>query len=181
VYVAKDNVDAYNGIISLRAVRHFEKRPVSGKTLSRILEAGRWAGSAKNVEPWHFIVVKGRDTLERLAGCGWYAGHMKEADVAVVIISVPGRFGAFDCGRAAQNMMLAAWSEGVGSCIAALHNIDRAGSILGVPKDKRIEIAISFGYPRKDAPLTIEGRPREEVLKRIGRRPLSEIVHWEKW
>jgi nitroreductase len=78
-------------------------------------------------------------------------------------------------------MMLAAWSLGIGSCIASLHEDTRARAVLGVPGDLETHIAISFGYPLEDAPQEIEGRPREEVLASIGRQPLEKLVHWETW
>jgi len=174
-------MDAYKAIVSHRAVRHFIDRPLSHEVLARILRAGRWAGSSKNAQPWRFIVVRERKMLNQLVECGRYADHLRSAAVVVVIVTEPGSFAAFDSGRAAQNMMLAAWAEGVGSCIAALHYEARARAILGVPKDLQVRLAISFGYPKPDAPQTIEGRPREQILVTIGRRPLDEIVHWEKW
>ena len=174
-------VDIYETILTRRAVRHFTDRPLPDEVLRRILEAGRWAGSAKNTQPWHFVVVRSRDTLDRLAECGRYAGHLRGAAVAVVIVTEPGRWAALDTGRAAQNMMLTAWAEGIGSCIAALHNEACARAVLGVPEDKQIQLAISFGYPDPNAPATIEGLPLEKVLASLGRRPLEEVVHWEGW
>jgi len=52
--------DAYDAILTCRAVRHFTETPISDDDLQRILQAGRWAGSAKNVQPWHFVVVRNR-------------------------------------------------------------------------------------------------------------------------
>ncbi len=171
----------FETIIGLRAVRHFANQRLSDETLTRILQAGRWTGSARNVEPWHFIVIRDKDTLNKLSKCGRYASHISGADTAIVIVSEPSHFTSFDVGRASQNMMLAAWGEGVGSCIASLRYESQARTLLDVPEDKDLQIEISFGYPLPDQPLTIEGRPREEVLVNIGRRPLRDLVHWEKW
>ncbi len=171
----------FETITSLRAVRYFTKRRLSDETLTRILQAGRWTGSAKNVEPWHFIVIRDKDTLNKLSKCGRYASHISGADTAIVIVNERSHFASFDIGRASQNMMLAAWGEGVGSCIASLHYESQARTLLEVPENKDIQIEISLGYPLPNQPLTIEGRPREEVLANIGRRPLKDLVHWEKW
>ncbi len=149
--------------------------------LEHILQAGRWTGSAKNVQPWQFVVVRDRQTLEQLSTCGRYASHLKGAAFAIVIVTQPGWGSSFDAGRCAQSMMLAAWAEGVGSCIASMSDEACARSALGVPEPNEVITAISFGYPKKDAPKTIEGQPREDVLAQIGRRPLNEIVHWEHW
>lgn len=173
--------DTFQTILTCRAIRHFTETPVDDDDLRRILEAGRWAGSAKNVQPWHFVVVREQAMLDRLAECGHYASHLRGAAVAVVLVTSQGRWVDFDAGRAAQNMMLAAWALGIGSCIASLHESERARSALGVPDDRQTNIAISFGYPLADAPQTIEGRPREAVLASLGRQSLETLVHWETW
>ncbi len=174
-------MEAYQTILTLRAVRHFTDRPLATETLTRILEAGRWAGSAKNVQPWHFIVVRNRETLDRLAGCGRYAGHLRGAAAVIIIVTEAQGWAAFDAGRAAQNMMLAAWAEGVGSCLASLHDAACARAVLGLPPDRQAQTAISLGYPDPTAAATIEGQPREKILASLGRRPLADLVYWEGW
>ena len=174
-------MDAYQNIKSLRAIRQFNSQPVEEDSLLRILEAGRWTGSAKNTQPWHFIVIRERRVLEQLARCGQYASHLRGAALAIVIVTESGGFGNFDAGRVSQNMMLAAWAEGIGSCIATLHDQTCARQILGLPDDKFAMTAISFGYPDPGQPQTIEGQPQARVLAQLGRRAMSEIVRWEKW
>jgi nitroreductase len=173
-------MEAYRALMTLRCVRHFLDKPLPEEVLMRILEAGRWTGSAKNVQPWQFIIVRQRETLDQLAACGKFASHLRGAALAVVVATQPGWSGTFDAGRVVQDMMLAAWAEGVGSCIASLHDADCARAILGVPSAWQV-IAVSFGYSQPHAPQTIEGRPREQVLTNVGRRPLDELVRHEKW
>jgi nitroreductase len=165
----------------MRAVRQFIDKKVDDETVTRVLEAGRWAGSAKNIQPWKFIVIEDRKTLERLAQCGRYASHLREAAFAIVIVSEPAPIVEFDSGRAAQNMMLAAWSLGIGSCIATMHQEDDARKVLGIPNQKKLHQAISFGYPDVGVTPTIEGKPPREVLASMGRKPLGEIVCYEHW
>jgi len=174
-------MDAYQTIVRHRAVRHFTVEPLPEPVLLRILQAGRWAGSSKNTQNWYFIVVRDRQTLNQLAECGRYASHLRTAALAVAIATEPGQWNAFDAGRAAQNMMLAAWADGVGSCIASMHDEACARRVLGTPENLLVLLAISFGYPMPDAPKTIEGQPRDRVLARVGRKPLDEIVHRDKW
>jgi len=171
----------FRAIRTMRAVRQFIEKKVDDETVTQVLEAGRWAGSAKNIQPWKFIVIKDRITLGRLAQCGRYASHLSEAAFAVVIVSEPAPIAEFDSGRAAQNMMLAAWSLGVGSCIATMDQEDDAKKVLGMPNDKKLHQAISFGYPDVGVTPTIEGKPPREVLASMGRKPLSEIVRYEHW
>lgn len=174
-------MEAYKILTTFRAVRHFTGQPLAEETLTRILQAGRWTGSAKNGQPWHFIVVRQPETLDRLAGCGRYASHLRGAAAAIAIVSETQAPAAFDAGRAAQNMMLAAWAEGVGSCIASLHETACARAVLGLPPERQVQAAISFGYPDPTASPTIEGQPREKILAGLGRRPLADLVYWEQW
>jgi nitroreductase len=173
-------MDAYQCIRTLRAVRSFRPDALSREAIERILQAGRWSGSSKNTQPWQFVVVQERARLEALSRCGAYAGHLAGAACGIVVVGEPGA-GSLDLGRCAQNMMIAAWNEGIGSCIASLHDEGTARDILGgVPADHGVRTAISFGYPAPPDDL-IQGRPRASVLPRLGRRPLAELVHWEQW
>jgi nitroreductase len=175
----RKSMDPYQLIISLRAVRHFTGQPVPEDVLERILQAARWAGSAKNTQPWQFVVLRSRQTLQELGSYGPYASHLAGAALGIVIVT-PHAYAAFDAGRVTQNMMLAAWTDGVGSCIASVDDA-KTRALLGIPEEFQAHTAISFGYPLPDAPRTIEGVPYEAVLASTGRRPLSELIHWEQW
>jgi nitroreductase len=156
-------------------VRQFRDERLPADVVSRILEAGRLSGSAKNQQPWHFVAVQERPTLQALATCGAYAGHLAGAALSVALvthdpherISVP-----FDLGRAAQNMMLTAWSLEVGSVMATIYQPGRACEILGVPPEMTIPWCISFGYPAET-----QTRPP----RRGGRRSAAEVIHIERW
>ncbi len=165
--------DLYHTILSLRTVREFTKEPITDESLDRILEAGRWSGSAKNVQPWHFIVIRNQDVIEQLAKCGNYADHLPGSQVIVAIVCDPAWRAEFDAGRAAQNMMLAAWAEGIGSGIATMHDQACDRQVLGVPEGKDISIVLDFGYPAH--------KPVKGQSANSGRRPKEEIVHNEKW
>jgi nitroreductase len=173
-------MEPYQLLLSLRAVRHFTAQAVPDEVLERVLQAARWTGSAKNTQPWQFVVVRKRQTLQELAACGRYASHLAGAALGIVLATPPG-YALFDAGRVTQNMMLAAWADGVGSCIASFQDEAQARALLGIPAAFQAHTALSFGYPLPDAPRTIEGLPEAEVLASIGRRPLDEMVHWEEW
>ncbi len=101
-------MDAYQTIRSLRSVRQFDlAKPIDDEVLHRILQAGRMSGSSKDTQPWWFIVVKDRATLETLSKCGNFAQHLAGAPLAIAIVFDPQFYrGEFDSGRCAQNMML---------------------------------------------------------------------------
>ena len=160
-----------------RAIRQFEQRPLPEAAVRAILQAGRRAQSSKNSQPWHFVVVRERETLKALARMGTYAGHMAGAALGVVFVTVdPAVRWAimFDCGQSASYMQLAAWELGLGSCLATLYEPEQARALLGVPAEMHINVAISFGYPTA---AELAARP----LKPGGRRALEDVVHWEKW
>ena len=152
-------------------VRRFEGRPLAPEHLHQIVDAGRHAGSSKNQQRWDFVVVEDRDILRRLAEVGPFAGHVAGAAAAVGLVTPdPTAPGAslslvWDAGLAAENMMLAAWGLGVGSCPATVYEQPMAREILGYPADRWCGYVLSFGYPADAADLT-------RAPKAGGRRPL---------
>jgi len=165
----------YETIKAKRAIRHFKDEPLPEAVVERILNAGRLSGSAKNMQPWHFVAVQQRETLAALSQCGAFAGHLAGAALGLALVtadpfyrlSVP-----FDLGRTTQNMMLAAWEQGVGSVMATIYRPDRAREILGVPADYTVPWCISFGYPA-----ATQDRPPV----RGGRRGADDVIHYEAW
>jgi nitroreductase len=160
-----------------RAVRSFRDEPLPEEITLSILNAGRRAQSAKNMQAWHFIAMQDRGTLKALSGMGNWAGHLANAALGIAIITPPPetRFSImFDAGQAAAYMQLAAWELGVGSCLATIYEPEKARQLLGFPSELEIHIAISFGYPADADALS-------RAPQRGGRKPFSENVHWEKW
>ncbi len=160
-----------------RAVRKFEARPLPDQVVHAILNAGRRAQSSKNEQAWQFVAIRDKEILRRLSECGQYAGHLAGAAFAVAIV-IPDpavKFQTlFDSGQAAAYMQLAAWELGVGSCLASIYDMDKARAIIGFPSDLHLDIAISFGYPADEAKLTTPP-------KKGGRKPLEDMVHWDRW
>ncbi|MFI7099601.1 nitroreductase family protein [Streptomyces sp. NPDC050161] len=161
-------------LVSMRATRWFTDRPVADEQLHRVLEAGRWTGSARNRQPWRFVVVRSPEARRRLALLGAYAGHLAGAPVAVALAideAAGGLDAQFDAGRVAQNMMLAAHFQGLGSCPATLFPdsaVDRAGEVCGIAAPWRVRTALSFGHPAT--------RPAGTSAIPTGRRPLTDLV-----
>ena len=172
-----DTIEAIGG---QRVIRTFRPDPLPDETLGAILNAGRRAGSSKNLQRWAFITVTDRATLKRLSTLGPWAGHLAGASVAVALVTPDPRTAdaplsvMWDLGRAAQNMTLAAWALGVGSCPATVYQQAECRDILGYPADHHCEYILSFGYPADDAELT---RPP----KAGGRQDLAELLHAERW
>jgi nitroreductase len=164
-------MDAYRAIVDKRDQRAFLPRPLPEETLRRILQAARMTGSSKNREPNRLVVVREREMLGQFGAMGAFAKWMASAAVAIVIVQTERH--EFDAGRCAQNMMLAAWSDGVGSCPAHLPEAEVA-RLLGVPEALHVNRVIGFGYidpAHATAPKSVARR----------RLPLSDLVHHERW
>ncbi len=163
-------MDAYRAIITKRDTRQYAEMPVPDDVLHRILQAGRMAGSSKNTQPVRLVVLRDAARKEALAKCGDFTSPVLACTVAVAIVLAPeGR--VFDAGRSGQNIMVAAWSDGVASCPVAIHRQEDARNTLGLPPGYTVEMVITMGYPSEDA-----------VMNRGNRRiDLDEMVHWEHW
>jgi nitroreductase len=168
-------------IKSLRAVRQFSDRDIPDDVLRDVLEAGRWTGSSKNTQPWDLVVVTNRDTLAALAKCGQFAGHLAGAKLALALVMRgDDAWSGMDEGRLMQNLMLAAWAHGVGSCIGSIYpkrNQRTARQLLGIPENRYLRTMLSIGYPASPDALRL---PPNAGIPR-GRRPLDDLVSWEKF
>jgi nitroreductase len=164
-------------IRSKRAIRRFAATPLPEEVLQRILRAGRRAQSSKNTQPWQFIVVRDPERLRSLARLGPYADHLAGAPVAVIVITPDPKQRwsiLFDAGQAAAYMQLAAWEEGVGSCLATIYAIDEARDLLNFPPDWVAHVGLSLGYPADPSEMT---RPPRSG----GRKSVDEMFHLEEW
>jgi nitroreductase len=152
-----------------RSTRRFTGESVPEETVLKILDAGRHSQSSKNEQPWTFLLVQEKERLKALSECGAYAGHIAEADFAIVLVDHSNW--SFDIGQAAAYLQLAAWDLGVGSCIAYFGDQDRLKNLFGIPAEANAEIGISFGYSAEEL-----RRPRKS-----GRKPLEKILRREHW
>src|SRR3954462_7342793 len=167
-------MDAFLAVASKREVRRYADRPIPEEVQQRILEAGRVAGSSKNRQPWRFVVLSDREAVERAAEAVWAADNVLGAALVVGLIVRGKGPVSFDAGRAAQNMMLAAWNDGVGSCPNGIADAAAMGDALGLTDDDHFAVVLSFGYPARD--VDPQARARDEGIARAARKPLDELV-----
>ena len=164
----------------LRTVRRFTEQPVPQAALDDLLSVARWSGSARNRQPWAFVVVRDRDTLRRLAGVEGYVRHLAGAALAIVLVmdGDPDQVEqeTFDEGVLSQRLQLAAAAHGLGSAIGWFHGAGRqtAKEILGIPRERLVRTALSFGYEDAGAEGARSHPPQ-------ARKPLSELVHHERF
>jgi nitroreductase len=170
-------MEVAQAIRTKRAVRSYRPEALPEEAVRAILQAGRRSQSSKNTQPWHFVAVQERATLQQLSQMGTWAGHLAGAALGVAILTLdPAQRWSvlFDAGQAAAYMQLAAWDLGIGSCLATIYQPDAARLLLGFPSEYHMHVALSFGYPEDAAVLVDPPRPG-------GRRPWGDIVHLEHW
>ncbi|MBI5703009.1 MAG: nitroreductase family protein [Chloroflexota bacterium] len=170
-------MNVLDAIRTKRAVRKFKDAPLPEEVVRTILNAGRRSQSSKNEQAWQFIAIRDKAILKALSECGTWAGHLAGAALGVAILTPDptAKFQTmFDAGQAAAFMQLAAWELGVGSVPASIYEFEKAREILGFPPEWHLRIALSFGYPLEEEKLSAPP-------KRGGRRPLEEVVHWDRW
>jgi nitroreductase len=165
-------MDAYLCIVSKREVRKYTDQNIPDDVLTRILQAGRATGNSQNRQRWELVVVRGA-ALDQLADTVSAPDNVRGCNAAIAIVI--GRQPVLDAGRAAQNMMLAAWSLGIGTCPNSAKDKDACRQVLGVDAEHDIPVILSLGYP--DQPVPHDDDP-DAILKRINRKPLEELVRY---
>jgi nitroreductase len=163
-------VDTFLAIASKRDTRGYAERPIPDEVVQRVLDAGRVAGSARNRQPWRFHVVQSPDRRAQIADAVYAPDNVRGARLVVAIVGSSG----LDTGRCMQNMMLAAWNDGVASCPNGIADADHARAALGLAEDESVAIVLTFGYPARGR--DPQSRPAEEWSARADRKPLSELV-----
>jgi nitroreductase len=157
-------VDTFLAIVSRREIRDYASTPIPADVERRILEAGRLSGSSQNAQNWEFVVVSDKEALSQVV---YVPSNVLGAQL---VVAIAGTAKQFDTGRAATNMLLAAWNEGVGSCPNGVSDAEAAERLVGAP----VGIVLTFGYPAK--PRDPEARSAEEWSERAKRKPFDEVV-----
>jgi nitroreductase len=174
----EDNMDTWDAIRARRNVRTYKPEPLADEDLRRIVEAGWRAPSAKNRQPWDFVIVTDPSRLRELSTVWQGARHIASAPAAIVLVAPepPDErrkvIDQYDLGQATMAMMLAATDLGIGTGHSSVGDQQKARAILGVPDDHIVAYLIGLGYPA-DRPLT--------PIKQPDRRPFEDVVHREKW
>jgi nitroreductase len=156
-----------------RSIRKYQLKEVELEKINAVLEAARWAPSASNKQPWHFIVVRDSNTRKLLGEAHSHGRFLKESPVVIVVLGYPTkhpRYHLADPHNAVQNLLLTAYSLGLGTCWTGVRdtNIEPIfREILNIPDHARVICAIAMGYPNEQ--------------RESNRLPLTEIVSWEKY
>lgn len=172
-------MDCMEAIKTRRSIRAFLADEVDQNDLLTILEAGRMAPNAGNLQPCYFIVVKDAGTRQKIQAAAYGQELISQSPVVVVVCADPERsskygevgqqrFCLMDCANATENMLLAAHDLGYGACWVGGFVEDAVRTVLGIPAHIHVAAMIPLGKPAENpAPPP--------------RRPLEEMIRWETW
>lgn len=154
-----------------RSQRTFLDKPIEREYIEQIIECAGFAATARNVQPWEFIVITNKENKERMAEMAPNGSFMAQASVCIAVFCQDTKYYLEDGCAATENILLAATALGIGSCWVAGDKksyTEDIKSMLFVPRDYRLVSLIALGYakPKPSAP---------------EKRSLSEVMHWEKF
>jgi len=137
-------------ILNRRSIRRYENKEIPKDVLDKIVEAGRQSPSAANRQPYHFVIVTDSEIKKELKGL--VSRFLKDAPVVIVGCANPkalltGKWATVDTTIALENMVLAAWSLGIGSCWIGSFNEEKTKELLKIPEDWKVVALVTFGYP----------------------------------
>ncbi len=164
-------MEIFQAIKSRKSVRVYSEKNVDKALIEKIIDAGRVAATARNEQPWEFVVTKNKEILKRIGVLCPNGTFAKDADSVICVFSKDTKYYIEDCSAATQNMLVAIEALGLGGCWIAGDKKDYAGEIgkmFGAPEGYRLVSMISLGYPKSSK----DPKPKKE---------LKDLLHWEKW
>lgn len=163
--------EVFDAVRTVLAVREYSDREIAAEVIRRIAEAGHLTASASNQQPWHFIVVRERDGLQKLGSLVRTGPYIRNAQAAVIVAyeKSKGAIGISDASRAVQSMILTAWDEGVGSNWTGFSDLDHVRAEFGLPDTYAVVAVMPLGYPKR------------KVIGKKKRKPFDEVVSGERF
>jgi len=164
-------MDTLEAISRRYSTREFVQTPVPKDVIERIVDAGRRAPTARNVQPWHFVVVTDPATRRRISELADFGRFIADAPACICVFCRDTKYYLEDGCAATENMLIAATALGVQSCWVAGDKkpyCSTVAEMLGVPPGHKLVAMMALGYA---------ARPGEPTPK----RPLAEVLHWEKF
>jgi nitroreductase len=163
--------EVFEAVRTVLAVREYDSKAVPDEVIRRIAEAGHLTASASNLQPWHFIVVRERENLEKLGALVRTGPYIRNAQAAVIVAyeKAKGAIGISDASRAVQAMILAAWGDGVGSNWTGFSDLESVRKEFGVPDEYQVVAVVPLGYPKR------------KPIGKKKRKPFDEVVSGERF
>lgn len=156
-----------------RSIREYEDKTIPKDIIEKLIEAARFAPTARNVQPWEFIVITKPDTLKKLGDLIENGRFIASGKACIAVFCSDTKYYLEDGSAATQNILLAATSLGIGSCWVAGDKkpyCSQVSNFLNVPTSFKLVSLIALGYPGS-----------EDTFRIKDKRSLKELIHWEKF
>lgn len=163
-------MDAFAALTTRRSVRQYKPDPVPRETLEKIVDAGRLAPTARNLQPCEFVVVTNPAKRQQLADISENGKFIAHVAACIVVLSKPTKYFLEDGSAATTNILNAAAATGLGACWVAGDKkpyADQIVAVCGAPAEMKLISMIAVGYPAE--------------VPSPSKRPLNEVLHWEKY
>ena len=164
-------MDFFDVVQQRKSIREYSEKLVEKKLLEKIIDAGRLAATARNEQPWEFIVTSNKEILKKICDICPNGPFIKDAPHLIALFSRDTKYYLEDCSASTENMLLAIESLGLGACWVAgdkKNYAEDVRKIFGVPERHRLVSMLTVGHPKN---------PQNPKAK----RKIHEVLHWEKW
>ncbi len=168
-----DKMDAIEALEKRRSIREYKNKPIPRETLEKIVDAARFAPTARNVQPWEFIIITQPETLKKIADLAENARFLAQACAGIAVFCNDTKYYLEDGCAATGNILLAATAYSIGSCWVAGDKkpyCSQVASLLNVPPSFKLVSLVALGYPEN-----------QDSFKIAEKRSLDELIHWEKF
>lgn len=169
-------METYQAIISRRSIRKFTNEPIEKNIIEKLIKAGMYAPSARNMQSWHFVLITERELLNKIPAAHPYAQMCTEAQAAIIVcgdltIEESAEYNAINCSAATQNILLAAYDLGIGSVWLGVYprkdRVEGVTRLLKLPSNIVPISIIALGYPGE----------KKENPERFNK----ERIHYNNW
>jgi nitroreductase len=153
-----------------RSIRSYLDKVIPDNEVEMILEAGRWAPSASNKQPWEFIVIKNKEILREISKKAFYGRHVKRAPLAIAIvgkIKENPNYYVQDTSFVSMNMMLMAWSLGIGTCWIGALERNAVKEILGLNENDYLLTVLPMGYIKGNIPQPTQRKNLNQISREM--------------
>ena len=161
--------EVYEAVRTVLAVREYQDTEIPEDVLRRIVDAGRLTASARNGQPWHFVVVRDRERLRKLGSLIRTGGYTANAAAAIIVACEKNPYAMSDASRAIQSMILAAWGDGVGSNWTGFGGLEGVRDEFGLPDSYDVLAVLPIGYPKR------------KIIGKKKRKPFNEVASAERF
>ena len=164
-------MDIFEAIKQRKSIREYTEKKVEKELIEKIVDAGRVAATARNEQPWEFVVTYNKAVMKKICSMCPNGPFIKDASCLIAVFSKDTKYYLEDCSAAMQNMLLAIEALGLGGCWVAGDKkdyVEEIRKIFNLPEGYKLVSMLSVGYPKK------KQGPK-------AKKPLKDMLHWEKW